>query len=395
MSESPDWRMTDDGFLRCTARIQQEKILQYLPDEINIKPDGFDKDTISVYVPMDSLVDADAIKSLEGAPVVAWDHTWADLDVVKDVSIGSVAGTPKIVDKFLVCDLLITDKKTIEQIKSGDIGEISAAYSGETVFKDGNFDGKHYDAKQENLRYNHVAIIPVGTGRAGTDVRITNKTKTEEKLPMPNEIKMVRVRARNSKKYMNMSEDSIDIHSDEVENMEETIKTSSQNMDEMKGEIDTYKAGMEDQDKMKSRIQELEGEIAVFKQQIESMKTSDQQIEEAAMNMVAEQGEAKEIIENVDLVDDDGKPLDKGECDKLMNSIPNIHGDLLRKKILSAVGIKTKDMSSEAIKGAWSARKQIMNMKPKIVSGQKMLNQTMMDTVVKTSLTARQRLGLK
>lgn len=394
--ETPKWRMTDDGFLRCTARVQQEKVLQYKLDEFEEYPNGFNKDLINVLVPGEALADTEALKSLEGMPVVSWGHTWTDPSVVKDVAVGSVAGAPKIEGEFLVCDLLITDAETIEQIKNGQIGEISAAYHAGTVFEEGEFNGEAFDARQETLRYNHIAVIPAGEGRAGNDVRIINKMKKQEEQSMPGEIKLVRVKARNSKKYMNMEEDSAETYAEEVSNTDEEMTKARKDMDEMRGEIDTYKENMKETSSLQARIQELEGQLAAFKQQVEAMGSKEQQIEEAALNMMNETKEAGNILEGVELVTEEGSPMDKAASKEFMNSIPSTHGDMLRKKVLSAVGIKTKDMSAEALKGAWSAKNQIMNMKPSTVSGKKMFSQQMKDTSAANSTrTARDRLNIK
>lgn len=394
--EPPKWRMTDDGFLRCTARVQQEKVLQYKLDELGEYPNGFNKDPINILVPGESLADAEALKSLEGMPVVSWDHTWTDPSVVKDVAVGSVAGAPRMEDEFLVCDLLITDAETIEQIKNGQIGEISAAYHAGTVFEEGEFNGEMFDARQKDLRYNHIAVIPAGEGRAGNDVRIINKAKKQEEQSMPGEIKLVRVKARNSKKYMNMDEASAETYAEETEGMDKEAKDAVKNMDEMRGEIDTYKENMTETGSLQARIQELEGQLAAFKQQVKAMGSSEQQIEEAAFNMMNETAEAGKMLEGAELVTEEGSPMDETASKEFMNSIPSIHGDNLRKKVLTAVGIKTQDMGPEALKGAWSAKNQIMNMKPSTVSGQKMFSQQIKDTAVASLVrTARDRLNIK
>lgn len=394
-SQSPQWRMTDDGFLRCTARVQQEKVLQYTLDEFETRPEGFTKEAVNVYLPGEALADAEALKSLEGMPVVAWDHTWMDPSSTKDMTVGSVSGTPKIEGEFLVCDLLITDAVTIAQIKNGEIGEISAAYYADTIFKEGIFNGEMFDAKQEVLRYNHIAVIPVGEGRAGIDVRITNKLNKSEEQTMGDTIKLVRVQARNTKKYMNMDEESADVYAEETSATDDKETKATENMAEMQGEMDTYKQNMGETEQLLARIQELEGELAVYKQQAEVMPSNDQQIEEAALNMVAETGEAREILEGSELVTNEGCPMDEKQSKEFMNSIPSIHGDALRKTVLTAVGIKVENMSPEALKGAWSARKQITNMKPPKVAGHKMFHQQMKDTATRTPRTARDRLGIE
>lgn len=394
ISQVPKWSMTKDGFLRCTARVQQEKILHYTLDELEGHPDGFNVDPVRVYVPKDALADPESLKSLEGVPVVSWEHTWTDPSITKYVAVGSVAGTPELRDDFLVCDLLITDATTIEQIKNGDIGEISAAYHGDTIFEEGEWLGETFDAKQGALRYNHIAVIPAGQGRAGTDVRIINKLKKQEKRSMDNP-KLVRVQARNSKKYMNMDEESAEVYGEEVTNADDKMEEITNVMDGMRGEIDTNKENMVDVNVLQAKIEELEGQLAVYKQQMEGAATQDQLIEEAAMNMIAETNKADTILKDMDLVTEDGNPMEKEAGAKFMNSIRSMHGDTLRKKVLSAVGINTKDMSSEALGGAWNARGQLVNIKRSVVAGKNIFTSHLQDGLPPGARSARNRLGIK
>lgn len=388
-----EWRMTNDGFLRCTARVQEAKVLQYSKEEVGDRFQDLDKDVIDVFVSGSALAEEKAIASLEGAPIVAWEHVWADPSVIKEVSVGSVAGTPTIQDNFLVCDFLITDTKTIEQIKSGEIGEVSAAYYADTILEPGVFDGNSFDARQENLQYNHVAIIPAGQGRAGGDVRITNKSnKKEETIIVENPV-LVKVASSDSKKFMNMDEDSTKIYLEEKENKALSVQKLTEAMNQAQSDVETYKEKEQNAADQDARIAELEGELAVYKAKVEEMG-DESLIEQRAMGMVEDQEEAGEIMENAELVDDSGEPMDESATDEYKNSIKKIHGDKLRKSVLTRVGIKTENMSSEALKGAWAARKQLSHMTTKKVSGQNMMIKNTKNVKEnKNTRSAMQRLG--
>ena len=108
--------------------------------------------------------------------------------------------------------------------------------------------------------------------------------------------------------------------------------------------------------------------------------------------MIEESGQADDIFENAF--------PDKEEKEKteFKNSIRKVHGPKLHMVVLNAIGIKTDDMSAEAIKGAFKAQHQIANAlkgkaKPeKVVSGQKMFQN--MDANP-SNLTGHQMLGYK
>lgn len=370
-SDKLEWRMTDDGFLRCTARVLQSKVLVFNRDEVQRYPDGFSKDEVSVFVPTESLAEPESLTSLEGVPVVAWDHSWTSPSNVRGVSVGNVAGSPSIDGEFLVCDLLITDNETIQQIQSGDIGEISAAYYADTIFEPGTFRKEPFDAEQRCLRYNHVAIIPVGRGRAGKDVRIINVNANSKagEHRMQNETKLVRVPAYSKGRFLNMDEPSATVYADEAKDFAS-----------MQASLDTMQEKEQDLEVLRKRCSELEGELSVYKQKMEAMG-DDSAIEKAAEEMLADQKDASEMIKNEKLVGENGTTMDAGEIKKYENSISSIHGDKLRASVLKSVGVNIGGMSPEAIKGAWSAKLQIKAMQPsqmqpsQIVSGQKIFNE--------------------
>ena len=174
--DRPKWQKTAEGWLRCRARILAERVMPYTADElIGALPPNFPTDeAILMAVTKTAMTDPEAIRSLEGVPIVGGDHHWLDENNVKQFAIGAVAGTPKLDGDYLVCNLLVTFPEAIRAIEAGELGEISAAYVAETQYAPGILNGQRYDAQQTALRFNHLAIIPPGYGRAGEDVRILN-----------------------------------------------------------------------------------------------------------------------------------------------------------------------------------------------------------------------------
>jgi hypothetical protein len=57
--------------------------------------------------------------------------------------------------------LVLTDPRTIERVKNGSLGELSAGYGVEMV---GN--------RQTKIRGDHLALLPAGTGRCGRSCSI-------------------------------------------------------------------------------------------------------------------------------------------------------------------------------------------------------------------------------
>lgn len=202
--ESPKWEITEDGFMRCKARVLMESIMPYGRNELEGLPEGFSNSTVNMYVPLNEIANSDALRSLEGIPIVAGDHTWLTPENIADYQMGQVAGAPYIENGAVICNLLVTNREAIEAIKNGKIGEISGAYRAETDFTNGLWNEKTYDCIQKGFNWNHVAVIPKGHGRGGSEVRILNqKTKQEDNKKMT-----VRIKLKNTGKYVNVDEEA-------------------------------------------------------------------------------------------------------------------------------------------------------------------------------------------
>jgi hypothetical protein len=80
-------------------------------------------------------------------------------------------GSASIEDgQFLRCSLVIQDAEAISRIEAGELVEISAGYACDVG----------PDGEQTNVRYNHIALLPRGEGRAGSDVSIRMDSMEEE-----------------------------------------------------------------------------------------------------------------------------------------------------------------------------------------------------------------------
>lgn len=115
----------------------------------------------------------EAMASFERADVT-WDHPddFVDTDTRAHARIvGHLGSTITRADDLLVADLVITDADAIQAITSGERTQISAGYSADVEYVAGTTaSGERYDARQTNIRANHVALVE--RGRAGPRVAI-------------------------------------------------------------------------------------------------------------------------------------------------------------------------------------------------------------------------------
>lgn len=393
LDQNHRWQETPDGFLRCTARVLKTGLMRYHADELTNVPEHLKGKFFNMLVTAEEMSAPETLHSLETAQVVPGSHEWVTPENAGTVSKGQAAGAPVVDGEFLVSDLLVTDPATMEDIKSGKLPEISGGYHAATDFSPGEFEGQQYDAVQRGIIFNHVAVIPAGMGRGGSDVKIINE-KTQATNTQLGGIKMelVKVRLRNGR-FINTDEEGAKaVEGDKEETAgaitgaeEKSSKTYEQTATELEG-----KKGELQQ--LQSEVEELKGQLSVYKEKLEQL-LSDEAVEQAATEMVAEADEADEIIENS--MDDEKKK------EELKNSVKGLRGAKLYSTVLAGVGVKIENMSPEGVKGAFKAHSQIIqNMKPsgaRKVSGEKLVNtfipgQTLVN--MSSQRTAAQRLGI-
>lgn len=87
-------------------------------------------------------------------------------DNAKQYAVGAVSEQVQPDGDKLRASLMITDAKTIEAVQAGKV-ELSCGYTADVVAEAGTWNGQRYDARQTNIRGNHVAIVDVG--RAGPE----------------------------------------------------------------------------------------------------------------------------------------------------------------------------------------------------------------------------------
>lgn len=126
---------------------------------------------LNEFRPPDEVFSKGTMDSFRNAPITN-DHPqeFVTAHNAKELMVGLTIGdVVKSDNKFIGTDGLVTDAKTIQDVKDGKV-EISAGYSVDLDFTPGEFEGKKFDAVQRNIRINHIAIVD--RGRAGPRVRL-------------------------------------------------------------------------------------------------------------------------------------------------------------------------------------------------------------------------------
>jgi hypothetical protein len=379
-------------------------------------PADFKGDTVRVLVDQAAMNDATALRTLENAQITAWDHEWVTLKNAATAGKGNVAGAARIEGPYTECDLLVTDPATIKDMEAGDLPEISAAYHANLDFEPGEFEGQPYDAKQCNIMYNHIAIIPYGTGRGGTDVKVLNKdSQLENNDQGGRKMAMVRVKLRNTGRYVNVEEEdakAIENEQDEAAEQTEGAEKDAEgakaeagekgrSLEDAMGELDDKNGDMQ---QLQEEIEELKGELSVYKEKLDELLSGDG-LEDAADEMNEDQDDAGEIIENVAADEKDEEKKEEVRNCRFKNTNGRkrpLRGEALYRAVLNVCGVAVENMSAEGVRGAFKAHAQILKKfsnkgKVKTVNGVKLIN-GMASTAVTNNAdtrTALQKLGYK
>ncbi|QHH95424.1 DUF2213 domain-containing protein [Acinetobacter gyllenbergii] len=181
---------TKEGYLKCVnVRLAKApQVRQYQAYEFS-NLEGFTPDqTINVYTPSDELFKPETVKSFNGVDVTDYHPPKNEINASnwKDYHIGYCENVRQEGD-YLVGDLLIKDKISIDLIQSNERIEMSLGYAAILVLEQGTApDGTPYQAKFINFNGDHMALVKYG--RCGGDCRIGDQNHNH-----PNEDKTMEV----------------------------------------------------------------------------------------------------------------------------------------------------------------------------------------------------------
>lgn len=173
---------TDEGFLRVPGRVAKaDNVQEYYAKELGIT-DGDPLQIIRVFRPSSEVFNPESLDSYMGADVTD-DHPSqiVDTDTYNAVSRGVSVSRGRQDGDFVVCDLIIKDKKTIKAVESGKV-QLSAGYTADYEKSPGvSPAGQSYDYIQRNIKINHVALVD--RARAGGQARLFDN-KGDHKMPI-------------------------------------------------------------------------------------------------------------------------------------------------------------------------------------------------------------------
>ena len=172
---------TDEGFLKVPGRVARTGIQEYLARELGL--DGDPMRVVRVYRPEDEVFNDASLGTYDASDVTNnHPHSLVTAATYKGVAVGVVRGPGRRDGDFVICDLIVKDQKTIDEIIGGKC-ELSAGYTAVYDETPGvTEDGQAYDYIQRDIKINHVAIVE--RARAGANARVFDHNPGGNTMPV-------------------------------------------------------------------------------------------------------------------------------------------------------------------------------------------------------------------
>jgi hypothetical protein len=234
-------RLRVDGFLSRTG-------IQIYSDGLGGKRREY-RDPTEVFHP-------EALSSFRAMPVtIQHPKEMVTADNWRDHSVGHVGDEVKKADdeQHVFASLWIQDSEAIQKVQAGELQELSVGYTAHLDETPGEINGERYDARQTDIRGNHVALLRSGQARGGRSVRIRLDSKGDAFLGEKMKIRI------NGLDFEVEDENISKALEKERADSEELLKTAEKERDQAKARADSAEDKVKDLEK---KIQDVNEEQA-------------------------------------------------------------------------------------------------------------------------------------
>ena len=155
---------TAEGFLVARAPVTSIGVFTYR------NPDGSERRELRL---PEEVFNADSLASLRLKPLTLLHPEEAVTpENIEALQVGSV-GSDVTTDSYRVyVSLAATKKDGIDAVENGTARSLSCGYTCDIDWTSGTWMGMKYDCIQRNIRYNHVALVPVPRAGDGNSIRM-------------------------------------------------------------------------------------------------------------------------------------------------------------------------------------------------------------------------------
>lgn len=214
----------------------------------------------------EELFSDETVSSAIGKPITD-NHPkeFVNADNFNKLAKGYSLSDAKVEDDCLKVSLVVTDSSMIDKVKKGK-KQLSIGFIADVIEKQGELNGQRYDAIQENIKINHIAIVD--KGRAGSKVAIADSAIMIED---EGGNKMVEVELNG--KTFNIDEDVAEAIKVEQENIK---KEANSNINEKEEKLKELVA---EKDKLQAALDAKIEEIKELKANADSSEEIEKEIE--------------------------------------------------------------------------------------------------------------------
>lgn len=281
---------TKEGYLKCVnVRLAKApQVRQYYAYEFpNLE--GFTADqTINVYTPAEELFKPETIASFNGVDATDYHPPKNEINASnwKDYHIGYCENVRQEGD-YLVGDLLIKDKISIDLIQSNERIEMSLGYGAMLVVEQGTApDGTPYQAKFINFNGDHIALVKYG--RCGGDCRIGDEKQTPKGKTMEVSVNGIRFDIGDNKPLA----DALKQQQEQLENLKAAKLKVGDKQFSIGDELNAVQAVVDQLHTDKTTLEQKVGDL-------EKNQMTPEKLEQAATERAAVIADAKALVPTV------------------------------------------------------------------------------------------------
>lgn len=281
---------TKEGYLKCVnVRLAKApQVRQYYAYEFP-SLEGYSADQIiNIYTPAEELFKPETIASFNGVDATDYHPPKNEINASnwKDYHIGYCENVRQEGD-YLVGDLLIKDKISIDLIQSNERIEMSLGYGAMLVVEQGTApDGTPYQAKFINFNGDHIALVKYG--RCGGDCRIGDEKQTPKGKTMEVSVNGIRFDIGDNKPLA----DALKQQQDQLENLKAAKLKVGDKQFSIGDELKAVQAVVDQLHTDKTTLEQKVGDL-------EKNQMTPEKLEQAATERAAVIADAKALVPTV------------------------------------------------------------------------------------------------
>lgn len=281
---------TKEGYLKCVnVRLAKApQVRQYYAYEFP-SLEGYSADQIiNIYTPAEELFKPETIASFNGVDATDYHPPKNEINASnwKDYHIGYCENVRQEGD-YLVGDLLIKDKISIDLIQSNERIEMSLGYGAMLVVEQGTApDGTPYQAKFINFNGDHIALVKYG--RCGGDCRIGDEKQTPKGKTMEVTVNGIRFDIGDNKPLA----DALKQQQEQLENLKAAKLKVGDKQFSIGDELNAVQAVVDQLHTEKTTLEQKVGDL-------EKNQMTPEKLEQAAAERAAVIADAKALVPTV------------------------------------------------------------------------------------------------